>query len=299
MQSIVSREKGVLANGLRHHLRIWEPASSPAPTVLCCHGFLDASSSFRFFAEALVPRDYRVVAFDFRGHGRSQWVGAGGYYHFFDYVADLAALVEALDLQPLHLLGHSMGGTAAALYAGAFPERVHRLILVEGLGPEVPSEDPAARVRRWLEGVDAARARPARVFSSLREAAERIRRVNEELSLEQALAMAEGSTREVEGGSGLTWSYDPIHRTVGPYPFDSERFIAFLGKIRAPTLLVDGEKGMRAADQEKRRAALQDARTITLPGLGHMIHLTGASRLAEEVDAFLQRAKESFILAEE
>jgi pimeloyl-ACP methyl ester carboxylesterase len=76
-----------------------------------------------------------MIAPDWRGHGDSAWLGPGASSYFLDYVADLAGLVEALRRGPAFLVGHSMGGGAASLYAGTFPDAVRGLVIVEGLGP--------------------------------------------------------------------------------------------------------------------------------------------------------------------
>ena len=129
-------EMTIRAGGLEHHVLEWLPAG-PAPdtTVLCCHGYLDIGRSWRPVAERLVEAGRRVVAFDWRGHARTEWIGAGGYYYFTDYIADLADMIDALVPGRLHLVGHSMGGGVAIHYAGAFPDRVERLVVMEGLGP--------------------------------------------------------------------------------------------------------------------------------------------------------------------
>ncbi|AKU90231.1 alpha/beta fold hydrolase [Vulgatibacter incomptus] len=280
-------ESRVEANGLAHHVITWEPeGASPEATVLCGHGFLDVGYSFRQVAERLAANGHRVVAFDWRGHGETQWVGAGGYYHFLDYVSDLADLVEILAAGRLHLVGHSMGGTAAALFAGSFPERVEKLVLLEGLGPEEASPAPGPeRAAKWVEAVRKIRAKPQRMMSTLEEALTRMRVQNPELSDELGLELARHSTRAVAGG--YVWSFDPIHRTRGPYPFRTETFLEYLRAIRAPTLLVDGETGHRARDHQRRRDALPHAKLVELPRVGHMMHWFAPDAVAGAIHGFL------------
>jgi len=284
-----SREETLRANGLLHHVIRWEPAgtgAAPAATILCAHGFLDVGFSFRQVAERLVAKGHRVIAFDWRGHGESEWVGAGGYYHFMDYVADLADLVRQLVPGPLHLVGHSMGGTAAALFAGSFPERVEKLILLEGLGPEEGKPVPLpVRAAKWVDSVRMVRERAPRVMATLEEALGRMRIQNPSLSDELGLELAGHSTAPVDGG--FRWSFDPIHQTRGPYPFRTENFIEFLRAIRAPTLLVDGSEGYRAADQADRRAALPHAKLLELPEVGHMMHWFAPDQVAAAIHDFV------------
>ncbi len=92
-----------------------------------------------------------IVAPDCRGHGDSGWVGAGGYYHFPDYVLDLDSVIQALGVQSIKLIGHSMGGTISLLYTGAFPERVIKLALIEGVGPVgMNFADAPLRMAQWI-----------------------------------------------------------------------------------------------------------------------------------------------------
>src|SRR5262245_26616302 len=125
-----------LATGLTCHVLEWGGADAALDhTVVLLHGFLDLAWTWVPTVEAGLAGRFHVVAPDVRGHGDSDRVGPGGYYHFIDYLADLDALVRTLGRRRLSLVGHSMGGSIASYYAGVYPDRVHRLALLEGLGP--------------------------------------------------------------------------------------------------------------------------------------------------------------------
>lgn len=273
------------ANGLLHRVWTWEPAAPRGGTILFAHGFLDVGRSFHWTASRLAEEGNRVVAFDWRGHGESQWLPEGAYYHFFDYVADLADLVRQRGSRPLTLVGHSMGGTASVLFAGSHPDLVDRLVLIEGLGPEAPEGLPGPNhVRRWVDSVRAARGREFRPMASVEEAAEKLLAHNPSLAPEIARDLASWSLRKVEGG--YVWSFDPVHRTKGPYPFRPEVFAEFLRALRMPVLCIEGEKGYRTRDHEARVAALETARRLEIPGAGHMLHWEAPKALAEAIGRF-------------
>src|SRR5260221_338038 len=110
---------------------------------------MDAGGTWDLVAPAIASAGFRVLAPDLRGFGASSSAPAGAYYHFPDYIADIAALAPN---GPLRVVGHSMGGTAATLFSGAHPERVRSLVLIEGVGPpDNPPEIAPDRMRRWLD----------------------------------------------------------------------------------------------------------------------------------------------------
>jgi pimeloyl-ACP methyl ester carboxylesterase len=267
-----------LATGLTYHLLEWgDPA---APPIVLVHGFLDLAWGWDPLARRLAGR-LRVLAPDLRGHGDSDWVGAGGYYHFLDYAADLDELLARLP-GPVTLVGHSMGGSVAAYYAGARPERVRRLALLEGLGPPDQTDDLPARTARWFDAWRQARARRPRPLASLAEAAARLRRRDPLLGEDLALELAGRGTRPVAGG--VVWKHDPLHLTMGPYPFRVEVAAAYWRRIASPVLIVDGAaSALRHADAElaRRRAAFTDSRHVVLPGAGHMMQRHQPDALAD------------------
>jgi pimeloyl-ACP methyl ester carboxylesterase len=141
----------VTTRGTRLHVRRW--GSPDAPILFMLHGWMDISASFQFVVDALVV-DWQVIAPDARGFGLSDWPverGLSGHYWFQDYLADLDALLDhyapaSLHGEPVNLVGHSMGANVVCLYAGVRPERVRRVVDLEGFGM------PAAKADRSPHG---------------------------------------------------------------------------------------------------------------------------------------------------
>lgn len=275
-------EETIVANGLRHHVLHW---SEGPVDVLLCHGFLDLAWSFDALARHLTAAGYVVASFDWRGHGESDWIGPGGYYHFPDYTLDLDELVPQLGAGPIHLVGHSMGGTAAAMYAAARPGRLRTLTLVEGIGPpEMGPRNAAKRLAGWLDGVRRVRARRRRPMADAREALRRMRLQNPKLTDDLGLFLVGKSTRPVDGG--IQWTFDPLHKTGSPRPFRADAFGELLEAIATPTLVVSGERGFRLQDEQARIAKISNHTFVEIADVGHMIHWFEPERLAYELTSF-------------
>jgi len=279
------------ANGLDHHILEWGPADSPHCVVLC-HGFLDMAYGFLALAPLLACKGYRVIAPDLRGHGETSWLPDSGYYYFPDYVLDLHALLPQLVQQPFELVGHSMGGAVATLYAATHPLQLRTLSLIEGFGPpDEPAAKAPARMLQWLDGVDAVRRTPKPTrMATLADATARLRARHPTLPEALLHKLAVRSVRTHDDGQGLTWRFDPLHRTRSPIGFDAARFGHFLANITAPTLLVQGERGLRWGDEAERLAALKNRHHAELSGAGHMMHWTHPEPLAALLLAHFKRA---------
>ena len=270
--------------GLRLAVHHW--GAHDAPTLLLLHGFLDAGLSFRAIAEQLADR-YHVLAPDFRGFGHSGWVGSGGYYHFYDYWSDMAALTRELLPGPFHLVGHSMGGSVATGMVALGIGDVRSLLLLEGLGP--PWDEPGrslARLRRWVDtlaavaisGSAAERARHMRPMSSIAAAADRLCERNPRLGRVPALRLAEDLTRSLpatERGSedGRVWRHDPLHLTPAAKPFLPSEAQSLWRAVRVPTLVLYGTDSDHVAlDLSQRALHLPHATLAAVPGAGHNMH---------------------------
>lgn len=124
-----SRCVSLTVRGLRYNLRKW--GHEGARPILFLHGTQDSSITFQFVVDQL-REDWCVVAPDWRGHGHSQWVHQGYWFH--ELLADLDAIMDALSpSHPVPLVGHSLGGNLAGVYAGLKPDRLTHLISLDGL----------------------------------------------------------------------------------------------------------------------------------------------------------------------
>ncbi|MFO0712530.1 MAG: alpha/beta hydrolase [Sandaracinus sp.] len=287
----------VEANRLRHHVLEWTPeAPSDAPPILLCHGFLDVAWSFDGLARALAARGQRVLAFDWRGHGETEWVGRGGYYHFVDYVLDLSELTAALGLSAsgYDLVGHSMGGTACAMFAATRPPGLRTLALLEGTGPPATDgETLPERIELWLETVAKTRDKSPRPLRDLDDAIARLRLMHPDLEGELARFVADKHTVVRDGAR--YFAFDPLHRTRAPIPFRVEAFRAQLARIAVPTLVVSGEKGWRPPDQAERVACLAHHEEVEIAGVGHMLHWHAPDTLADRLADFGRRTSPVFL----
>ena len=277
--------------GLRYHVRRWRSAGAPKMVLL--HGWMDVSASFQFMVDAL-KGDWDVYAPDWRGYGLTDW-GKADCYWFPDYLADLDALLQNIQpAAPIDLVGHSLGGNVAALYAGARPERIARFVNLEGFGmaPTRPEQAPK-RYARWLEELrDPPRLRPYESFSAL---ADRLQQGNRRLSREKAQFLARHWGQEVEG-KGVWLRGDPAHKIVNPVLYRYEEVRACWQAIRAPVLWVEGADSETPSrlhldenELAERRSAFRDLRVAKVPDAGHMLHHDQPQAVARLIEDFLAR----------
>lgn len=291
----------LLGTGLRYHVLTWQPRSpvsstEPVATVLLLHGFLDSCWTWQVLIDTGLLDRYRVVAPDLRGHGDSDRVGAGGYYHFMDYLADVHDLVSQLGCERVSLVGHSMGGTVASYYAGAFPERVERLVTLDSLilPPSQNTLDSIPeRVRSWLAAWERVRKKPQRPLADIDDAARRLQLHDGRLHPDLAHTLAERGTRAFPDGT-RQFKHDPLHMTPGPYPFMLDVASSFWRRITCPTLHVLADQSEFQASEALQNEYLRHfrhARIVRVPETGHMLHRHQPAAVARHVRDFLDEPK--------
>ena len=290
---------------LCYHAHHWGDASlaSPErPPLVLLHGWMDVCASYQFFVDALAAAEGAkrwVIAPDWRGFGRTDAPAADCYW-FPDYVADLDAWLDAVlpakRFGAIDLVGHSMGGNVAMVYAGVRPERVRRLTNLEGFGmPRTTAEQAPGRLLQWLDELK----RPERLrdYASLAEVADRLCANNPLLSRDKADWLAPHWAEQREGGR---WHIqgDPAHKRTNPVLYQADEIVETWKRIAAPLLWVDGDRtdvakwwGNRYPRDEfdARLAAVPGpVRKVRLAPCGHMLHHDQPEALAAEVLAFLQ-----------
>jgi pimeloyl-ACP methyl ester carboxylesterase len=281
------RHAKILLRGLAHHLTRWGPDAG-VPLVFL-HGWLDCSDTFQFVVDAFAD-DHPIVALDWRGFGRSAW--QNGPYWFPDYLADLDALLRELSPEvPATLVGHSMGGNIACLYAGVRPERVARVVSLEGFGlSRTRPEQAAERYRRWL---DELRSPPAfSTYETFERFATMLARRHPRLTPERAEFIAASWSKPRPDGS-CSVSADPAHKLVNPVLYRREEAEAIWRCAIAPTLLVLGGRSefrarLGADGTDEYFGSIFPRLTIaTLPEAGHMMHHEEPEAVAALIESFL------------
>lgn len=286
-----SRSEFLQVRRRRLHVRCW--GDEAAPLLVLLHGWCDVSASWQFVVDAF-HRDWRIVAPDWRGFGRSEW--NDDVYWFPDYIADLDAVLRHFSPEePVRLVGHSLGGNAACLYAGIRPERIGRLVNLEGLGlRRYRPEEAAERYVNWLDqlrDVPSFRSYPDRAAF-----AARLRQENPRLTEAKAAYLAE-HLGEDDGAGGIHLAADPFHRWVNPIIYRVEETMALWRRVAAPVLWVTAADSyvfkqifsVDSADYRERIACFKDIREAVIADSGHNMHHDQPSEVARLIEEFLPR----------
>jgi pimeloyl-ACP methyl ester carboxylesterase len=289
----LSRSEFITVRGLGYHMRHW--GNAQAPMLFMLHGWMDVSASFQFLVDCL-QRDWHVIAPDWRGFGLTANSGSDTYW-FPDYVGDLDAILNHYSADaPVNLLGHSMGGNVACLYAGVRPARARKLVNLEGFGlPVTRPEQAPGRLASWL---DELRKPPRlRAYPSQADVAARLQKTNPRLTDERAAFLASHWAVQNENGE---WEIraDPAHRMSTPTLYRVDEVLACWQAITAPVLWVEaddtdvwrwmGPKESARGEIDRRIGFIPRVTTAQIANAGHMLHHDQPQALAALIERFLQ-----------
>ncbi len=268
-----------------HYLESGDPARE---TFVFVHGNRDHCHSWDFLLESFRKAGFElphVVALDLRGHGDSGWVGQERGYRHEDFVLDLVGLLRHLGKDSVTLVAHSLGGSMAVVFAGALPERVRRLVLIEAVGPYGRAEEEAPELfGRWTrdDGSDTI----LTYYATVGQAADAICRRFPLVPNRAAMHMARHGTRPTP--YGLVWKYDPRSRNPSYSSFSETQVRAFIHRIDCPTLLVFGaESGYRESPRYRRVEHFRNRTLVEIPGTGHHVQQESPDELAAAMIPFL------------
>ena len=287
----------------RYHVRLWgDPAAKPLVLV---HGWMDVAASYQFMVDALSPAFFEgrfIIAPDWRGFGQSTGP-ACDHYSFADYLGDLEFLLDHYaGERPVDLVGHSMGGNIAMMYAGVRPGRIRRLVNLEGFGmPATRPEQAPVRYAKWLDEIKALQRGESalKTYPDLAAVAARLMKTNRRLAVDKADWLARQWSEErvqADGGTRREILGDAAHRIVSAQLFRVEEMRALYARIAAPTLMVEaGDDSLSQwwqgrftlAEFHQRLAAVANLRREVIPDAGHMLHHDQPRALAALLESFL------------
>lgn len=296
-----SQSSWVPLRGCRYHVRQWGTPSPDATPMVLAHGWMDVAASWQFmvdaFSEAFVSQR-PIIAMDWRGYGLTEAPATDSYW-FPDYLADLDALLDELyPGQTIDLVGHSMGGNVVMMYAGSRPERIRRLVNLEGFGMAATSAAQApSRMTQWLNEIKAQREddNALKPYADAAGVAARLMKTNRRLGQGQADWLAQ---HWAQPGPDGQWRIlgDSAHKVINPYLFRVEEALAMYQRISAPVLAVEASddslsqwwKGKYTlAEFHERLKSVPHLEKAMIEDAGHMLHHDQPHALARILETFL------------
>jgi pimeloyl-ACP methyl ester carboxylesterase len=284
--------------GLDYHVQTWgTPTPGQAPLVLL-HGWMDVAASYQFVVDAL-SQDHWCIAPDWRGFGRTE-VPPTDHFVFADYLADLDFLLDHfVQDQAVNLVGHSMGGNVAMLYAGVRPQRIRRLINLEGFGMPrtVPAQAPERYVR-WMDELKVLHrgAASLRSYADQAGVAQRLMKTNPRLSEDKALWLAGRWAWPDADGQWQILGH-PAHKLASAQLYRADETQEVFKRISAPTLCVEAGddslkqwwKGTYTLEEfHQRMRAVAQLEVVTVDNAGHMLHHDQPEVVAGLIERFIQ-----------
>jgi len=262
---------------------------------------MDVAASWQFMVDALSEafvNQRPIIAMDWRGYGLTESPPTDSYW-FPDYLADLDALLDHLyPGQTIDLVGHSMGGNVVMMYAGSRPERIRRLVNLEGFGMAAtnPAQAPS-RMTQWLNEIKAQRedVNALKPYAAAAGVAARLMKTNHRLGQDQADWLAQHWARPGPDGQWRILG-DSAHKVINPYLFRVEEALAMYQRISVPVLAVEASddslsqwwKGKYTlAEFHERLKSVPQLEKATIEDAGHMLHHDQPHVLASILETFL------------
>ncbi len=296
-----SQSHWVPLRGCQYHVRQWGATAPGTTPLVLAHGWMDVAASYQFMVDALSEafvQQRSIIAFDWRGYGLTESPATDSYW-FPDYLADLDALLDTLyPGQTIDLVGHSMGGNVVMMYAGARPERIRRLVNIEGFGmPATRPTQAPGRMAQWLDELKATRQgdKDLKTYASADGVAARLMKTNPRLSQDKADWLAQHWAKPDANGQWRILG-DAAHKVINPYLYHAEETLATYSRIGCPVLAVEATddslglwwKGKYTLDEyHERLKSVPQVQISCIDNAGHMLQHDQPERLAQLLEDFL------------
>jgi pimeloyl-ACP methyl ester carboxylesterase len=253
--------------------------------VIALHGWLDNAATFSRLAPLL--EGIRIVALDLPGHGHSDHRPAGAPYNIWDYAYDVLQTAEQFGWKQFSLLGHSMGAIVSVMLAGAMPERIDRLALIDGVIPYTGEADTAPqKLGESLQALLAVDGKRKPVYPTFEQAVSARMKGVGAVSHDAAERLAQRGLMPVPGG--YTWRTDARLMLPSPMRLSRAHALAFVHRVACPASLVLAQQGLMTQPAMLELSEALPFQLHRLPG-GHHLHLddqAGAEAVAAVFNPF-------------
>jgi pimeloyl-ACP methyl ester carboxylesterase len=299
-----SRSEFVPIRGLNYHVQIWggpAPAAAPLPPLVLVHGWMDVAASYQFMVDAFseaFAKGRTIIAPDWRGFGQTG-SGQADNFWFPDYLADLDFLLDHYASgQAVDLVGHSMGGNVAMLYAGVRPARIRKLVNLEGFG--LPASKPShapGRYAKWMDELKSLQRGELalKAYDDVGGVARRLMKTNPRLSPEKADWLASHWARPDAQGK---WQIlgESAHKITSAQLYRVDEALEIYQRISAPTLAIEASDDSLGswwqgkyslAEYHERLKQVPQAQVAVIQDAGHMLHHDQPEQLAALIEGFL------------
>jgi pimeloyl-ACP methyl ester carboxylesterase len=291
------RSEFVPIRNLQYHVQIWGEASPDKTPLVMVHGWMDVAASYQFVVDAFAE-DHYIIAPDWRGYGKTPSGGVDNYW-FPDYMADLDFLLDHYSPdKPVNLVGHSLGGNVVMLYGGVRPERIRRLVNLEGFGMPATTPDMApARYAKWMDELKKLHRgeMDLRAYDAVSGVARRLMKTNPRLSQDKADWLALHWAAETADGK---WAIlgQPAHKVISAHLYQSEEVLELYRRLNMPVLAVEASdnslelwwKGKFTLEQYHARIQnVPNVEIALIQDAGHMMHHDQPEILAGLIERFI------------
>lgn len=292
-----ARSEFVPIRNLQYHVQVWgEPSPDKIPLVLV-HGWMDVAASYQFVVDAF-SQDHYIIAPDWRGYGQT---GSGGVDNFWfpDYLADLDFLLDHYAPgSQVNLVGHSLGGNVVMIYAGIRPERIRRLVNLEGFGMPATTPDQAPkRYAKWMDELKALHRgeMELKAYDSAAGVARRLMKTNPRLGEDKAHWLATHWAQENADGK---WAIlgQSAHKISNAQLYRVEEVLEIYKRISMPVLAVEASDNsldlwwngkFTLAQYHERIQAVPNVEIARIDDAGHMMHHDQPEVLATLIERFI------------
>jgi pimeloyl-ACP methyl ester carboxylesterase len=293
----IARSEFVPIRNLQYHVQVWgEPSPDKTPLVMV-HGWMDVAASYQFVVDAF-SQDHYIIAPDWRGYGKTEAGGADNFW-FPDYLADLDFLLDHYaPNQQVNLVGHSLGGNVVMIYAGVRPERIRRLVNLEGFGMPATTPDQApGRYAKWMDELKKLHQgeMDLKAYDTSAGVARRLMKTNPRLGADKANWLATHWANENAEGK---WAIlgQPAHKISNAQLYRVEEVLALYQRISMPVLAVEASDNsldmwwngkFTLAQYHERIKAVPNVEIGRIENAGHMMHHDQPEVLAEMIERFI------------